>query len=158
MILSDTIIVMKFLLFRTLPEFNENTFYVPCIFPVGPIAIYSWFLGSIFLFMFGSSRASTYKPTTTLQLFLKSKCSPVNIFLVEYFWETPLPSGSTFNHITINYTRWMKICDGRQEYGSVLKIPLPQSFNVMIVLHPSPTCSLAAALLTLTFPSISDTL
>ena len=46
-------------------------------------------------------------------VFLIPRCHPVTISLGEYFWHIHLPYKSGFNHITIKYTIWIVIYDGR---------------------------------------------
>ena len=46
--------------------------------------------------------------------------------------------------------------DGRYQYGSVLKVPLPHFFAVPSILYTSTTCYLSTAMLNSLFPSTSS--
>ena len=104
--------------------------------------------------LFCSSLASKYEPNTTLQRFLKSRWCLVTILLGEYLFEIPYPVKIAFKHIITNCIKFMVIWSGRQEYGTMLIIPLPRSFAVIDFLSTSHTCSCVAAMLTSTSPDL----
>ena len=73
MIRSVLIMGIMFLLFRTFNDFRKNTFFVPCMFPVGPSVINSWVLEAMLVCVFRSSLYYTYYLNTTLQCFLNPR-------------------------------------------------------------------------------------